>query len=442
MRIGYGNKADGKKYCGIILAAGLSSRMGDFKPLMYVDGRTALSGLVETIRGAGVDDILVVTGFSRDKLAESVTHLRIDEAYNGEYESGMFSSIKTGIAKAMELWPEKEGLLLFPVDCPIISIETIRAVMNKGDEKPGFVVPTFEGKKGHPLLVPPGAAEEILSMDDSCGLKDLIDRDPLSMTRIPVNDEGCVMDMDDPESYEEIKKFVSAGFRREKLSVTTARRRIIMVRHGETEQHEGPVFIGQYDVPLNDEGREQAEAAALRITDIIREDVEMSAGWIEGVSLGREPMPPIENIHCSDLSRARETAEAISEAITKEYGRYGHRPEVITHEGLREIALGEWDGRPVEEIREKYPEDFEARGRDPFAFKKGNDSENFYDMQYRVMKTLRHILAADDGKNVVIAAHSGVIRALENNLKGLRVDDEWEPLEKGEIRIWEAPPLP
>ena len=84
----------------------------------------------------------------------------------------------------------------------------------------------------------------------------------------------------------------------------------------------------------------------------------------------------------------------------------------------------------------------ESTARDLFTFKKGNDSENFYDMQYRVMKTLRHILATDDGKNVVIVAHSGVIRALENNLKGLRVDDDWEPLEKGDIRIWDATPMP
>ena len=90
-----------------------------------------------------------------------------------------------------------------------------------------------------------------------------------------------------------------------------------------------------------------------------------------------------------------------------------------------------------EEIREAEPELYERRGRDRFNFKTGNGSENFYDMQYRAVAALREILAEDFARNIVIVAHSGVIRALENNLKGLRVDDDWQPLEKGGIRIWQ-----
>ena len=65
------------------------------------------------------------------------------------------------------------------------------------------------------------------------------------------------------------------------------------------------------------------------------------------------------------------------------------------------------------------------------TFKTGNGSENFYDMQYRVIRCLRDILSGDDGKNIVIVSHSGVIRAVQNNIKGLKVDDDWDKLEKG-----------
>lgn len=57
-------------------------------------------------------------------------------------------------------------------------------------------------------------------------------------------------------------------------------------------------------------------------------------------------------------------------------------------------------------------------------------------MQYRAVAALREILADDYARNIIIVAHSGVLRALENNLRGLRVDDPWETVEKGGYRIW------
>lgn len=99
--------------------------------------------------------------------------------------------------------------------------------------------------------------------------------------------------------------------------------------------------------------------------------------------------------------------------------------------GLREINLGKWDGQPVSRIKAEFPEEYRRRGEDMFIFKTGNKSENFYDLQYRAVKTLRKILENDDSKEIIIVAHSGVIRALQNNLEGKRVNDEWTPVPKG-----------
>ena len=486
---------DSENFGAVILAAGLSSRMDDFKPLLYVDGRTAIAGLVETLRGAGVDDILVVTGHNRDKLFPEMDRLRVEEAYNEDYEAGMFTSIKSGLAKAREVWREKTGVFLVPVDCPLISIETIRAVgstasntvtgesdhqsCGSGDKVPDqvgsagtpaaaepFIVPTFEGKKGHPLLIPMSRIEEILAYDGPSGLKGVTDRDPHGMIRVPVKDEGCVMDMDTQKGYEEIVAFVQKGFRRDKLPVLAGRKRVILVRHGQTMQHDEPMFIGQYDVALSDEGRVQAAEAAEKIMDIIAPDLAASRSWVEGVSIGKEPLPPLEKIYCSDLVRAKETAEIIAgkirersapttssknESPQEDMNLMGMSPVakkieldpvLVPMEGLREISLGEWDGRPIDEIRREYPHEYERRGKDIFTFKTGNRSENFYDLQYRAVKALRQILASDDSRNIVIVAYSGVIRAIENNLKGLRVDDDWAPIARGEVRIWESPLVP
>lgn len=449
MRIGYHKSANPADFAAVILAAGLSSRMKEFKPLLPVDGRSALEGLAESVRGAGIEDMVVVTGHLRERLVPVLEKCRIPEARNEAYESGMFSSIQAGLDAARRAFSEKKGYLLMPVDCPLISIETMKTLMEaasgEGRTQPAgdcFFVPVFEGKKGHPLLIPASRLEEILAAEPAGGLKSVTDRNPEGMIRVPVTDEGCVLDMDTPEGYQEIQDFVSAGFRREKLSVLSGRKRVFLVRHGQTRQHEEPMFIGQYDVELNEEGCLQAKKQGEEIASAITGDVQASAGWVEGISVGREPLPPMENIYCSDLIRAKKTAEIIAAAIAGAHGDQGIRPKVIPMKELRELSLGEWDGRPVREIREQFPEEYERRGKDLFVFKTGNRMENFYDMQYRAVKGLRRILAGDFGKNIVIVAHSGVIRALENNLKGLRVDDEWEPLSKGSCRIWESPPTP
>lgn len=474
MNIGYNRAADPSRYGAVILAAGLSSRMKDFKPLLPVDGQSALSGLAETLHGAGIRDIVIVTGHRREDLQAEIRRHELIEAYNGDFEQGMFTSIRAGLAKAGEAFPDKRGFFLVPVDCPLITIRALRELMAAAEKDNGstgscYFVPTFEGKKGHPLLIPADRTDEILSYDGPGGLKAITDAHWDEMVRVPVPDEEILLDMDTPEGYQAIRDFVAHGFKREKLSVLSSRKRIILVRHGETRQHEEPMFIGQYDVPLSDEGRAQAAAAGEKIADLIADDVTASRSWVEGISLGKEPLPPIEGIWCSDLDRAWETARIIAEKINARYGTVPpveqSMADVMSEMGLmggmnsmgaltapnavpihvevqplqelREIGLGDWDGRPVREIREAEPELYERRGRDRFTFKTGNGSENFYDMQYRAVAALREILAEDFARNIVIVAHSGVIRALENNLKGLRVDDDWQPLEKGGIRIWQ-----
>ena len=134
MNIGYTRASDPGRYGAVILAAGLSSRMKEFKPLLPVDGRPAAVGLAETLRGAGIDDIIIVTGHRREDLQEVIREQRLTESYNENYESGMFSSIQAVLAKAGEAFPEKKGYFLVPADCPLITIRAIRLLMTAADE--------------------------------------------------------------------------------------------------------------------------------------------------------------------------------------------------------------------------------------------------------------------------------------------------------------------
>ena len=476
MRIGY-NRLETEEYASrfgaVILAAGLSSRMKAFKPLLPVDGMPAIAGLIESVRAAGIDDITVVTGYNREALVPVLAQYGVREAYNENYEGGMMTSVKAGLAKASGLACSsaaakasancggKAGYLLMPVDCPLISVSVLRKVMSgitdanrrgitdanhwgitDADHSGAtaaaaaarFAVAVFEGKKGHPIYVPSEHIEEILAYEGENGLAGITDRYAEGMIRIETGEEGCVLDMDTPEGYEDIKKFVEKGFAREKLELLTARKRIFLVRHGETKQHAEPMFIGQYDVELSEDGRIAAAKAAEQISAAMAEDVEAEMLGMD--KFGKEPMPAIERIYSSDLVRARETAEIIKDKVNK---ALPDPVKVRCNAGLREINLGAWDGRPVSKIRTEFPEEFQRRGRDMFAFKM-RGMESFYDMQYRVMAAFREILRGDDAKDIIIVAHSGVIRVLENNIKGLHVDDEWEPLEKGGFRMLEPFP--
>ena len=442
MRIGYNREKTAeydRRFGAVILAAGLSTRMKAFKPLLPVDGRPALEGLIETAKAAGLTDIIVVTGHNRETLAPELSRLGVAEAYNENFENGMFSSIQTGLAKARQ--SGKEGYLLMPVDCPLISVSVMRAVMDSAAEGDAFAVALFEGKKGHPLYIPAGRIDEILNSDGQGGLAAITDRYAEEMIRVETGEEGCLLDMDTPEGYADIQKFVAKGFSREKLELLTARKRIILVRHGETRQHEEPMFIGQYDVPLSEEGRAQAEGLGKQIVALMAEDVEAEMLGMD--KFGKEPMPAIERIYSSDLSRAQETADIIAETINQSYPQLadmtGAPIKVKLDAGLREISLGEWDGHPISEIAEQYPEEYERRGRDIFSFKM-RGAESFYDMQYRVKAALRNILRNDDAKDIIIVAHSGVVRALENNILGMQVNDDWNPVAKGELRMLEPFP--
>lgn len=405
-------------FAAIILAAGYSSRMKKFKPLLPIEGTTALERLAASVRAGGIEKLVVVTGHRREQLEPVLEKIGAIEAYNENYDDGMFSSIKMGIRRAAELYSDAAGFFLVPVDCPLIDNGVIRKMLGKivagtGENRSDFYVPVFEGKKGHPLYIPGEYADEISRYEGGGGLKAVTDRHWDRMVRIPVDDEGCLLDMDTLEGYAEIQEFLKAGRRREDVVSLAEGRRIFLVRHGQTRQHREKMFIGRYDVPLSDEGMKQMIRTAKEIARL---------------------RPETEVIYTSDLTRAVQSAEILSRQFRSDR-QLPMRLELSRR--LREISLGPWDGRPVREIREKYPEQYARRGQDIFTFKTGNGAENFYDMQYRAVKELRRILKEDDNRDVVIVSHSGVIRALENNLRGIRVDDSWESLSKGDFRVVE-----
>ena len=100
----------------VVLAAGRSSRMGAFKPLLPFDGRTLIGHVVAGLRAAGVTRIHVVTGFNAEALAPEIDRLGVTRAHNADFDRGMLSSVQAGVAS---LPAETQAFLLAPVDVPL-----------------------------------------------------------------------------------------------------------------------------------------------------------------------------------------------------------------------------------------------------------------------------------------------------------------------------------
>ena len=435
------------RYAAVILAAGFSSRMNAFKPLLPFGEQTAVEVLGKTALAAGLSPVLIISGHGREQLAADIERWSgglagepgaVREVCNEDYPEGMFTSIRKGIETLEEAQKPQmasadaeslRGCFVMPVDCPLIGAETIETMITALEESGGnddtadraaggpadcFAAPTYRGKKGHPLYVPRRFWQEILQSDGAGGLNTITYRHPEEMLRIPVEHEGVVMDMDDRDGYEALEDYYENGSGPSLLELA-AGRRFIFVRHGEIEQHASPIFLGSTDVPLSERGILQARQAAEQLR-----------------TLGCAPA----RLYTSPLSRAVQTAEEIAGAFggaedAEERG--GVAVEAVP--GLREMALGSWDGLPVSEVRERFPEAYAARGRDLFAFKIDGKAENFFDMQYRAVKALKEILRKDPAEEIYLVSHKGVLRALENNLRGGQVEDGWEPMEVGGVRV-------
>lgn len=390
-----------RKFGACILAAGFSSRMGRFKPLLPLNDELVIQRVIRVSKVVGIQNIAVVTGHNREEILPVLKAAGAEEAYNCRFQEGMFTSIQTGIAA---LPPELDGFFILPVDCPLVTEEILRLLMERFDPQ-RFTVPCYRGKKGHPLLVPAGYREEILKHNGKGGLKAVTDKDFDKMQRIEVDSEGVVMDMDTPRAYEEILEYLGRGCRTPNLTELARGRRFFLIRHGQIRQHKEKIFLGQTDVPLSEEGREQASEAG-----------KVLAGFC----------PATDRIYSSDLLRASESAAWIQRETGLDC--------IIEEKGLREMNLGPWDGKFISEVKKQFPQEYEKRGKHLMIYKMGHGSENFFDLQYRVIKTISKILEKDENKDVILVAHSGVLRAISNNLRGKDISDPWKKMKNGEVR--------
>jgi molybdenum cofactor cytidylyltransferase len=190
------------KITALILAAGYSSRMGRFKPLLPIGPVTALERSVQLFRDSGIDDVRVVIGYQAEDLVPLLQKLGVPWIINERFQEGMLSSVKAGIET---LESSRKAFFLLPADIPLVRPGTVVDLLNAYEkDSPDILYPCFFGKRGHPPLISAALRSGIQSWDREGGLRSFLQQSQCRFVDVEVADEYILLDMDTPEQYEEI----------------------------------------------------------------------------------------------------------------------------------------------------------------------------------------------------------------------------------------------
>ena len=202
----------------VITAAGMSSRMGDFKPLLNIGSMSIVKRIVATLKQAGAENIVLVTGYHAEALERHLAGSGIVFLRNEDYEhSHMFDSAKIGLAYLVD---KCDRILFTPVDIPLYTASTVSALLHSGAE---LACPTYNGQSGHPLLLSDCAARKVLTDSGEGGMQGAITRCGADLLEIAVEDEGILYDADTPQDYNKLLEFHNKQLARPIVSVSLAR---------------------------------------------------------------------------------------------------------------------------------------------------------------------------------------------------------------------------
>ncbi len=186
-------------FAAIIPAAGLSTRMGRFKPLLPLGKDIVLSRCVALFKKNNISRVYVVTGNRAEDVAAAAEQAKAVPVHNPDYEQGMFSSMLTGVAALPD---DIEAFMVLPVDIPLLRPETVaRLVDEYRHTKPDILYPRFRKERGHPPVISSRLLPAILEHDGNGGLRAVLDRYESGARDLDVADFGTVHDLDRPADY-------------------------------------------------------------------------------------------------------------------------------------------------------------------------------------------------------------------------------------------------
>ena len=202
----------------LIVAAGMSTRMGEFKPMLSIGSISIAQRIIATLQQSGITKIVMVTGYNATQLERHLADNGVIFLRNEQYETTqMFDSVRIGL---QYLQGKCDRVLFTPVDVPLFTANTVKTILESGAD---LACPMCGGKQGHPILIGEPLLQEILLDSGEQGLKGAIDRCSIPLMRIDVDDPGTIQDADTPEDYASLVDYHNSQLVRPVVNVTLAR---------------------------------------------------------------------------------------------------------------------------------------------------------------------------------------------------------------------------
>ena len=178
--------------------------MGRDKALLTYQGQSFLESIVAKLRQTGVGHIAVVLGHHAEEIQRAVKLESVEIVVNRDYQRGQTSSLQAGL-RALEA-SDAEAVVLCPVDHPAFSPETVRRLIEAfGQNHLPAAMPTFQGQRGHPVLIGRELFGELLALPADRGANSVLRQHRDATAFIDTEDSGILLDVDDPEIYSRLE---------------------------------------------------------------------------------------------------------------------------------------------------------------------------------------------------------------------------------------------
>jgi len=180
----------------IILAAGTSSRFGDKNKLLKPFMDSSIFGhVVKTMTNLPIAEVILVTGYEHEKIAEAIKHSNVHIIHNSEFQTGIASSIKCGVSAASQ---KTEGYMICLGDMPFITMDYIKNLLDIfiNSKTPSIIVPTFQYRKGNPVIFSKNFIDDLLKIEGDKGAREVIDNHPDSIIEVQIHKETYFFDVD------------------------------------------------------------------------------------------------------------------------------------------------------------------------------------------------------------------------------------------------------
>jgi molybdenum cofactor cytidylyltransferase len=188
----------------IVLAAGSSTRLGQPKALLEIDGATSLERILDVLSKCKVRGGVVVAGEHLPQMKSRVDPAPLQYALNPTPEAGRMGSVIIGLAST----DPASDVLLWPVDRPMARIDTVQGILSARKNEPGgnvVIVPEYDGRFGHPILIASGLRNLLLSATPAANLREVLGA--AGATRIKVSgDAGIHTNLDTEQDVDEARR--------------------------------------------------------------------------------------------------------------------------------------------------------------------------------------------------------------------------------------------